>query len=172
MHHNMVCLIGMLTLAKKKLCWYNTLAHLLFLACDLNIFCWRSKAFVILKRQFTPKCILTCSAIYPSRYFWCEVRSFGDINCRDVCFLSSMMALMEIVGTGLMAQKQKKKKRKKLISNVSFELCLLTVCEGNMHRACMDKKLVLIPAWDGNMNGLFGWAVMVVNSAGLVQGDM
>ena len=101
MHHNMVCLIGMLTLAKKKLCWYNTLAHLLFLACDLNIFCWRSKAFVILKRQFTPKCILTCSAIYPSRYFWCEVRSFGDINCRDVCFLSSIMALMEIVGTGL-----------------------------------------------------------------------
>ena len=134
MHHNMVCLIGMLTLAKKKLCWYNTLAHLLFLACDLNIFCWRSKAFVILKRQFTPKCILTCSSIYPSRYFWCEVRSFGDINCRDVCFLSSIMALMEIVGTGLMAQKQKKKKKR----NLSAMFLLNYACWRCVKETCIE----------------------------------
>lgn len=27
---------------------------------------------------------LTCSAIYPSRLFWCELLSFRDISYRDV----------------------------------------------------------------------------------------
>ena len=36
---------------------------------------------------------LTCSAIHPPRWFWCQLPSFGDIGCRDVCFLSNIMEL-------------------------------------------------------------------------------
>lgn len=27
--------------------------------------------------------LLTCGVIDPSRLFWCEMHSFGDVSCRD-----------------------------------------------------------------------------------------
>lgn len=51
-----------------------------------------------LKVQFTPKSKrrlqispLTCRAIKQPRLFWCELTSFGDIGCRDVCRLSNLI---------------------------------------------------------------------------------
>ena len=55
------------------------------------------------KGQFSPKSKihifpLTCSAVYQSRLFWCELPSVGDIGRRDVCLLSN---IMELDGTRL-----------------------------------------------------------------------
>ena len=41
---------------------------------------------------------LTCSAIYQSRLFWCELQSVGDIGRRDVFLLFN---IMELDGTRL-----------------------------------------------------------------------
>ena len=51
-----------------------------------------------IKGQFTLKLKihifpLTCSAIYQSKLFWCELSSFGDISRRDFCLLSNIMGL-------------------------------------------------------------------------------
>ena len=35
----------------------------------------------------------TCSVVYPSRLFWCELQS---VDCRDVCLLSNIMGLNDI----------------------------------------------------------------------------
>ena len=36
---------------------------------------------------------LTCSAIYPSGLFWCELRGFGAISHINVCLLFNIMKL-------------------------------------------------------------------------------
>ena len=36
---------------------------------------------------------LVCSAVHPSRLFWCELQRFGDIRRRGVCLFSSIMGL-------------------------------------------------------------------------------
>lgn len=41
-----------------------------------------------IKNTFFP---LNCSTIHPSRLFRCELQSFWDNSCRDVCLLSNMM---------------------------------------------------------------------------------
>ena len=45
--------------------------------------------YINVKGQFT----LTCSSIYQSRYFCCELSSFGDIGCRYFCLLSTIMGV-------------------------------------------------------------------------------
>ena len=49
---------------------------------------------------------LKCSAIYPSRMFWCELQSFGDISQRDVCLL---VIIIGLVGIRLVVLKAPKK---------------------------------------------------------------
>ena len=61
---------------------------------------------------------LFCSAIYQSRWFWCELPSFGDIGRTDFCFFSNIMGLngaLHVVLT--MPQKY----ISKLIGNVFFQ---------------------------------------------------
>ena len=48
---------------------------------------------VFLFIYFAPPPPLTCSAIHSSRLFWCELPSFRDIGCRDVCLHSDIMEL-------------------------------------------------------------------------------
>ena len=64
----------------------------------------------ILKGQFTPKSKihifpLTFSAVYQSKLFWCELPSFGDIRCRDFCFLSGIMEVNGALNVVLTASK-------------------------------------------------------------------
>lgn len=61
-----------------------------------------------LKGQVTPKSIIhifpvTCSAIYPSKLFLCELPSCGDIVCRNVCLPSSIMELDDTAATAAMS---------------------------------------------------------------------
>lgn len=57
---------------------------------------WRDHC---LSGQFTPKSktpiffLLTCSAMYSSRLFWCELLSCVDISYRGVCLLSNIVEL-------------------------------------------------------------------------------
>lgn len=39
-------------------------------------------------------CLHTRCAVYPQRLFWCELQSFADICCRDVCLLSAIMQVL------------------------------------------------------------------------------
>lgn len=55
--------------------------------------------------------------LYPSRMFWCECRSLGDIRRTDVRLL---LNVMEPGGTAFVAQNTKKKTFEKHNSNVSF----------------------------------------------------
>ena len=48
---------------------------------------------------------LTCSAIYQSRLFWCELPSFGDIGRRDFCLFSKIMGLNGALNVGLAVPK-------------------------------------------------------------------
>lgn len=64
-----------------------------------------------LKGQFTPKWKIhilpvTCSAIYQSRLFWCELPNVRDISCRDVCLLWN---IVELDGTQLVVLKVPKR---------------------------------------------------------------
>ena len=46
-----------------------------------------------LKGQFTSTFSPTFSAFYPSRLFWCEMHSSGDICHRDVCLVLYVVKL-------------------------------------------------------------------------------
>ncbi|MDF4341209.1 hypothetical protein P3480_25735, partial [Vibrio parahaemolyticus] len=77
-------------------------------------------AISISKTEFTLKSKihiipLTCSAIYQSGLFCCELQSVGDISRRDVCLLSN---IIELDGTQLMVLNAPKNTFEKPNSNV------------------------------------------------------
>lgn len=47
----------------------------------------------IYSAAWTQKYMFFLSPIVPTRLFWCELLSFGDIICTDVCLPSSLMEL-------------------------------------------------------------------------------
>ena len=72
--------------------------NLIFSSTYLWIYHKVSTDICFLKGRFTPKSKihifpLTCSAIYKSREFWCELPSFGDFGRRDFCLFSNIMGL-------------------------------------------------------------------------------
>ena len=76
-----------------------------------------------LKRQFIPKSKihmfpLICSAIYQSRYIWCEFPSFIDIGPRDLYPFSNTIGVNSALNVVLTALKNT---FENLNSNVSFQ---------------------------------------------------
>ena len=81
------------TLASGKRSKLLTFVHF-----NLLIFKYLMSLIIMFKGPVHPKSKihvfpLTCSAIYQSRMFWCELPSFEDIVCRDFCLLSNIMGL-------------------------------------------------------------------------------
>ena len=63
---------------------------------------------------------LACSAVYPSRLFWCELPNFGDIARREV---GLFLNIMELDGTRLVAHTATKTKSSSGLRNEIHTLC-------------------------------------------------
>jgi len=100
----------------------------------------------------------TCGAIYRSRLFWCEFQSVGDISCRDVCLLTS---IIELDGTQLVVLKAPEKYIWK-----SQQQCLspeiMTLLLKIIHRPCC--QLPVISPCRRRCVSTHGWEACACNS--------
>lgn len=79
---------------------------------------------------------LSCSAGYLSRLLWCDLQSFRDIVCRDVCLLWNVMELDRLVVLKVPKNTVKKNLKQQCLFP-EFSTCLPKI----IHRLCNEQFL-------------------------------